>query len=64
MTKTARKPKLTRTEKLLLSARRNPSPTCHDARQGNLIDYISNRQKLLQAFANLDRAITETMKEE
>jgi hypothetical protein len=58
----ARKPKLSRVERLLQAARRNPSSTCHDARQRDIIEFINNRDKL-QASTRLDQAIPQVLKD-
>jgi hypothetical protein len=54
--KAAARSKMSKTERLLDDARNHPSPTCHDRRQLNLLDYI--RQ---QAFAKLDREIGKAL---
>jgi hypothetical protein len=36
----AKKPRLTKAEKILKAARENPSPTCHDPRQTDLFDLL------------------------
>jgi hypothetical protein len=48
--------KLSRAEALLERARRNPSPTCRDARQLDLLDIVKSR-----AFADLDVSIEQAM---
>jgi hypothetical protein len=44
----AKKPRLTKAEKILKDARENPSPICHDPKQTDLFDYEKR-----QAFALL-----------
>lgn len=53
-------PKLSRVEKLLDAARKNPSRTCRDPKQLDLIEFAAAAVKR-QAFAVLDEVISETL---
>jgi hypothetical protein len=48
----AKKPRLTKAEKILKDHRENPSPTYHDPRQTDLFDFQKRR-----AFALLDEVV-------
>ena len=54
--KSAARRKMTRGERILDDARNNPSPTCRDRRQLDLLDAIKQR-----AFAALDQSIKEVL---
>jgi hypothetical protein len=60
----AKKRKLTRVERLLEKHRKNPSPTCHDPKQTDLMDLVLEVRVRRSAFRNLDEVIRRKLEEE
>lgn len=56
-TQLSKRKKLTKVERLLEKARRNPAPTRKDPRQIDLMDLLREERARRTAFVNLDNVI-------